>query len=110
MELLLNRRENPRISLMQSIEFAVTTSFEHAVLKTLGTGGLCFVTSAPPQVGRQLLLRFEIPGHDQVIHAIGVIVWSRPVNAQHAEVGIRFIGLREDSLDRLRQLCQAGAA
>ncbi len=110
MGLLLNRRQSPRVSVMQPMEFAVTTPFERAVLKTLGAGGLCFMTAAPPDVGKRLLVRFHIPGYDAPVNAVGVAVWTRPVGAQQVEVGVKFIGLREDSLDCLKQLCRGGTA
>jgi hypothetical protein len=110
MQLLLNRREHPRICVMQPMEFAVTTPFEKAVLKTLGAGGLCFVTATPPDVGKRLLVRFHIPGHDAPVNAVGVAVWTRPVSVQQVEVGVKFIGLREDSIESLKQLCRGGTA
>jgi len=105
MEIPSSRRKHPRVTLHQAIEFAVTTPFEGAVMKTVGPGGLCIVTSTPPLVGTRLLLRFTIPGDAEPINAVGVAVWARLVRPQKAEVGVKFIGLREDSFTRLQKYC-----
>ena len=105
MEIQTTRRKHPRAPLRQPIEFAVTTPFEGAVMKTIGAGGLCIVTPRPPLVGTRLLIRFTIPGDEEPINAVGVTVWTRLLRPQKAEVGVRFIGLRDDNFARLQKYC-----
>ena len=99
------RRQHPRVSVRQPMEFAVTMPFEGATMKTIGSGGLCFVTNKPVEIGTRLLLRFGIPGGTEPMNAVGVTVWAKAIRTQRAEVGIKFIGLREDNLDRLKKFC-----
>jgi len=106
MEIPATRRQHPRAPLRLPIEFAVTTPFESAVMKTISAGGLCIVTSTPPVVGTRLLVRFAIPGGEpEPVNAVGVTVWTRLVRPQKVEVGIKFIGLRDDSFSRLQKYC-----
>ncbi len=105
MESPATRRQYPRVPMRQPIEFAVTTPFEGAFMKTVGAGGLCLVTPTPPVVGTRLLIRFAIPGDPEPINAVGVTVWTRLVRPQRAEVGVKFIGLRDDNLIRLQKYC-----
>jgi uncharacterized protein (TIGR02266 family) len=105
MEIPVTRRQHPRVPLRQPIEFAVTTPFEGAVMKTISQGGLCIVTSTPPLVGTRLLVRFTIPGDSEPMNAVGVTVWTRLVRPQKAEVGLKFIGLREDNQVRFQKYC-----
>lgn len=100
------RRQQPRVPLRQAIEFAVTTPFEGATMKTISAGGLCFVTTTPTLVGTRLLVRFSIPDDAEPINAVGVTVWTRFLRPQKAEVGVKFIGLREDNLARLQKYCE----
>jgi hypothetical protein len=36
---------------------------------------------------------------------VGVTVWTRLVRPQKAEVGVKFIGLRDDNFARLQKYC-----
>lgn len=105
MEISATRRLHPRVPLRQPIEFAVTTPFEGAFMKTIGAGGLCIVTATPPLVGTRLLIRFAMPGDSEPINAVGVTVWTRLLRPQKAEIGIKFIGLREENQVRLQKYC-----
>ena len=99
------QRQHPRVLLRLPIEFAVTTPFEGAIMKTISPGGLCFATSTPPIVGTRLLVRFSVPSDVGPMNAVGVVVWTRPFRPQKAEVGVRFIGIREDNHARLQKFC-----
>lgn len=74
-------------------------------VRNLSTGGLCFMTDQPVQVGT--VIEFEIPVTKPDYHGRGVIVWRREQSPDRYEVGIRFTSDNEYFRARMvEQVCQ----
>ena len=73
-------------------------------LKNISSGGLCFETPEPLQLGR--VVQITIPIQEPAFEVLGTIVWLRRAN-NHYEVGVRFADPNTEFAVRMaEQICQ----
>lgn len=85
---------------------ASTTAFE-ATVRDLSHLGLCLVTDATMERGRQLHLSIELP--QGRIEAVGEVRRSRTGEDGAREFGLRFVRISADALEVIRRTIEPGS-
>lgn len=73
---------------------------QHAA--NLSVGGAFFAQTVPTEVGKQVKLRFELPGDPDAIECRGEIVSAAA--AKGLGMGVRFLDLKDSDRDRIEKL------
>ena len=92
-------RKNERASEALEIKFGTQEEFFKAYSSNIGGGGLFIRTSKLLEKGREVALRFNLPGDKEPINTNGKVAWVKKEPEQG--MGVQFVGLRIEDLERL---------
>ena len=82
-------RRSPRIPCDLPMEYQVHGAPpQDGRITDIGTGGALLTTQQAIPVGAQLILRFQLPLSDRLIHTSCTVKW-----ADHGRIGVEFPGL-----------------
>ena len=90
------RREHRRIESTLPILYQpnIHQKWNMSVIKSLGVGGLCIISSEYLRNGTILKLRFLLPGSQVNVNAAGEVLWSGfMIDKKLFESGVRFLRL-----------------
>ena len=79
----IERREYPRYFVRILVDFAASDTFLFDYSNDLSGGGVFIQTDNPMEIGKEMDLRFTIPGMDQLFQLRGQVVWINKA-AHHA--------------------------
>jgi hypothetical protein len=95
------RRKATRLSVAIPIELRHENGFSLYATSDLSEGGAYFPRSIPHAVGARLSLSFRLPGEDTAVSCEGEVV--NVPNSHQLGMGVRFIGLSADDVQRLQR-------
>lgn len=91
----MNDRRHERVSVALEVEYRSSGAFLVAYTANLSKGGVFIETDHPLPIGKEVLLRFNVPG-EGVIEVHGVVAW---VQAWAADGKPQGMGIRFEQLD-----------
>jgi len=106
------KRRFPRLAASVEVECQVIEdnnscplSFS-SVSKNISLGGICIFTYSEIACGRKVELRFLIPGTNELINAIGQVVWVElfqigEQTSKRYELGIEFLDISPQDQDKI---------
>src|SRR5689334_2838880 len=102
------RRRSPRVLVDLEVDFASEDNYLFAYITDINVTGIFVRTTSPESPGTQLNLRFS-PDDSGPIELEGEVIWVNPFRPGtpdnlHPGMGIRFVGLDDESRDRLFRL------
>jgi len=102
------RRRSPRVLVDLEVDFASEDNYLFAYIIDINVTGIFVRTTSPESPGTQLNLRFS-PDDSGPIELEGEVIWVNPYRPGtpdnlHPGMGIRFVGLDDESRERLFRL------
>jgi len=102
------RRCSPRVLVDLEVDFASEDNYLFAYITDINVTGIFVRTTSPESPGTQLNLRFS-PDDSGPIELEGEVIWVNPYRPGtpdnlHPGMGIRFVGLDDESRERLFRL------
>ena len=102
------RRRSPRVLVNLEVDFASEDNYLFAYITDINVTGIFVRTTSPESPGTQLNLRFS-PDDSGPIELEGEVIWVNPYRPGtpdnlHPGMGIRFVGLDDESRERLFRL------
>jgi uncharacterized protein (TIGR02266 family) len=107
------RRGGPRLYVEVPIEYQSLRSFQKSTTFNLSAHGVFIRTAVPFDMGDQVIVRFQLPGQQPTVNAIGQVAWRNadPSKAGGMGMGIRFVEVGAGERETIEQhLAQAIAA
>ncbi|MCH2184614.1 TIGR02266 family protein [Myxococcota bacterium] len=105
------RRKAERIQLVVRVEYSTIDDFFSEFSRDINQGGLFIETSRPLSLGSEVMMRFNLPGGDDVIETVGHVVRISHGDGQEPPgMGLEFEKLRNDDrirIDRLVRMLRA---
>ena len=99
------RRKAERIQLVVRVEYSTIDDFFSEFSRDINRGGLFIETSRPLSLGSEVMMRFNLPGGDDVIETVAHVVRVSHGDAQEPPgMGLEFEKLRNDDRARIDQL------
>lgn len=91
----LERRGGARLTVDVPVHFQSLRSFQQSTAFSLSALGAFIRTPAPLEMGEQVALRFQLPGHATWVNVVGQVVWQNtdPAKAGGVGMGIRFVDI-----------------
>lgn len=103
------RFERQPMNVPTSLQFHEKGSSTVTLTADLGIEGARFCTETPVQPGTPVLLRLQLGHNGQVLECKGKVCWTADTDDEFTAFGIRFLDLREDERELLRQfLAESG--
>jgi uncharacterized protein (TIGR02266 family) len=90
-----DRRGGLRVKVGLSIEYQSLGLWQQSATFNLSAWGVFIRTAVPFEIGEQVILRFQIPGQDHPLRAMGRVVWANtdPSKWGGMGMGIQFLDL-----------------
>jgi uncharacterized protein (TIGR02266 family) len=90
-----DRRGGLRVKVGLSIEYQSLGLWQQSAIFNLSAWGVFIRTAVPFEIGEQVILRFQIPGQDHPVRAMGRVVWANtdPSKWGGMGMGIQFLDL-----------------
>ncbi len=82
------KRRFPRLTLRVDIVIETLDGREDAVATTLGAGGLFVATDRPLPTDTPVVVRFRLPGEDELLAFDAHVAWSAPAGPDVASPGM----------------------
>ncbi|HEV7556879.1 MAG TPA: TIGR02266 family protein [Kofleriaceae bacterium] len=103
-----DRRRAPRVLVDLEVDYALEDNYLFAYITDISATGIFVRTTTPEQPGTHLNLRFS-PDDSGSIELEGEVIWINPyrpgtMDNLHPGMGVRFVGLDDDTRDRLLEL------
>jgi type IV pilus assembly protein PilZ len=99
------RRNTERAQLVVRVEYSTIDDFFSEFSRDINQGGLFIETSQPLSLGAEVMMRFNLPGGDEVIETVGHVVRiSLGDREEPPGMGLEFEKLRADDRVRIDQL------
>ncbi len=96
----MERRRSVRINVSIAVEVRDGRGFSLHSSRDISEGGIYFDRAIPHPVGEHVHLIFTLPGDERPVHCEGEVV-NIP-DAQQFGMGIRFVSLKAEDLERIR--------
>ena len=97
----MDRRKTERTQLVVRVEYSTVDEFFSEFSRDINQGGLFIETSQPLSLGAEVMMRFNLPGGDQMIETVGYVVRiSLGDRDGPPGMGVEFEKLHKD--DRIR--------
>jgi type IV pilus assembly protein PilZ len=102
------RRQAPRVLVDLEVDYASEENYLFAYITDISETGIFVRTTTPEQPGTHLNLRFS-PDDSGPLEVEGEVIWVNPYRPGtpdnlHPGMGIRSLGLDDDTRDRLLEL------
>ena len=108
------RRQDERLPMRTRMDYRDTTggNFLYEYTTNISKGGIFIETRDPLPVGTTVEMRFQPPGHDEILEIAGIVMWVNPYRADSDEnpnpgMGIQFGSLSEEAKDMVANLVKA---
>ncbi len=99
------RRRSHRAELIVRVDYSTVDELFQEFTGDINEGGLFLETETPRDPGTEVLLRFSLPGSDQIIETIGTVVRiSDGTDGGPRGMGIEFEDLQDDARAHIDQL------
>jgi uncharacterized protein (TIGR02266 family) len=99
------RRRSSRAELIVRVDYSTVDELFQEFTGDINEGGLFIETETPRDPGTEVLLRFSLPGSDQIIETIGTVVRiSNGAGETPRGMGIEFEDLRDDARAHINEL------
>ena len=99
------RRKAERTQLVVRVEYSTIDDFFSEFSRDINQGGLFIETSQPLSFGAEVMMRFNLPGGEEVIETVGHVVRiSLGDREEPPGMGLEFEKLRDDDRVRIDQL------
>ena len=99
------RRNTERTQLVVRVEYSTIDDFFSEFSRDINQGGLFIETTQPLSLGAEVMMRFNLPGGDEVIETVGHVVRiSLGDREEPPGMGLEFEKLRADDRVRIDQL------
>lgn len=106
-----DRRRAPRVLVDLEVDYASEDNYLFAYIMDISATGIFVRTTTPEQPGTHLNLRFAPEGRDadEKLEVEGEVIWVNPYRPGapdnlHPGMGIRFVGLDDETRARLLEL------
>lgn len=107
------RRVEPRVSFVVPVEYQPQQAFQMATASNMSVGGVFIQAATPLETGKQVVLRFRLPGREAPVKVLGKVVWRNtdPNRPGGRGMGIKFLDLTPADREIIeRNLAEAIAA
>ncbi|MBI2162676.1 MAG: TIGR02266 family protein [candidate division NC10 bacterium] len=104
------RRGGARLNVDVPVEYQRVPGFLKRTSFNLSARGVFIQTAVPFEVGEQVILRFQVPGHEAPVKVTGQVVWRNADPGKHGGtgMGIQFLDLAPADREAIeRHLAQA---
>ncbi len=103
-----DRRRAPRVLVDLEVDYASEENYLFAYITDISETGIFVRTTTPEPAGTSLNVRFA-PDPGGPLEVEGAVIWVNPyrpgaADNLHPGMGIRFVGLDNDTRDRLLEL------
>jgi uncharacterized protein (TIGR02266 family) len=103
-----DHRRAPRVLVDLEVDYASEDNYLFAYITNISATGIFVRTTTPEQPGTHLNLRFS-PDDSGPLEVEGEVIWINPYRPGtpdnlHPGMGIRFLGLDDETRDRLLEL------
>jgi len=118
----IEKRAYPRIEMRVPIKYRLIASlndldfdpvveeiFERNTIN-MSAGGACIHTDEALEPDSILLIMFEVPGMRTPMKTVARVIWCREEGAAGFHVGLQYISMTEEQIDRLKERLSAGGA
>lgn len=100
-----DRRRHPRKACKLRVQLANTKELKEHFISNLGAGGVFVETLYPLRIGSLVELDLMVGKDPMPLRVQGEVVWVRPrERGLEPGMGVRFVELQDQALDRLKQL------
>jgi type IV pilus assembly protein PilZ len=103
-----DRRRAPRVLVDLEVDYALEDNYLFAYITDISETGIFVRTTTPEPPGTHLNLRFS-PDDSGSLELEGEVIWINPyrpgtMDNLHPGMGVRFVGLDDETRDRLLEL------
>lgn len=103
----VERRKTERTQLIVRVEYSTVDEFFSEFSRDINQGGLFIETRRPLSLGSEVMMRFNLPGGDQMIETVGHVVRiSLGDQREPPGMGVEFEKLHKDDRTRIDRLVQ----
>jgi uncharacterized protein (TIGR02266 family) len=100
-----DRRRSARADLTVRVDYSTVDEIFSEFTRDINEGGLFIATEKPSQPGTEVTMLFDLPGTDEQIETIGVVVRvSTGDDSMPSGMGIEFDDLTDDDRKRINQI------
>ena len=101
----VERRRSERVELVVRVDYKTVDELFSEFARNINEGGLFVETDAPPELGSNVALQFQIPGNDEPIQVIGRVVRVTEADATEGPgMGIEFEDLDAQARELINSL------
>ena len=101
----IDRRKTARVDLVVRVDYQTVDELFSEFARNINEGGLFVETETPKPVGTSVSLQFQVPGSDEPIQTIGLVVRITPGSVgEPPGMGIEFDGLDQTARERIDSL------
>ena len=98
----VDRRKTERTQLVVRVEYSTVDEFFAEFSRDINQGGLFIETSKPLSLGAEVMMRFNLPGGDQMIETVGHVVRISLGDREGPPgMGVEFEKLHKDDRTRI---------
>ena len=100
------RRKSERADLVVRVTYQTVDELFTEFARNINEGGIFIETDNPEKVGSSVALQFKLPGSDEPIEVVGIVVRTSDGSEPNdpSGMGIEFGDLNADARDRINEL------
>jgi uncharacterized protein (TIGR02266 family) len=103
-----DRRRFERTELVVSIEYSTVDDFFSEFTRDINEGGVFIETERPQPVGTTVDLQFHLPGSEDPVKAVGLVVRSGDgTDGSPIGMAVEFDGLSSDARERIDEIVRS---